>query len=450
VKSTKAKSGSVKIKRVEFMEKHLKHYHDSLYFDIDAELESGLLAFCHCYYLRISNPIERKRLLIDVCSEIKRLDVTPEFFLQILEREQVDYLSRMNLDSYIAVNQSLKENIFALIPCIINKIPIFICGKPGCSKTLSIQLIFQHLRGQKSSDPYFKNLEELQMVPFQGTESCTSESILKLFEKAQKYLSTSSEKTVLPVFVFDEIGLAEISPKNPLKVIHSYLEQEKQNIAFIGISNWRLDAAKMNRVLYLARPDPDDDDLGNTAVSIYQSTVDRDSEDEEINKIIRALAEAYSMLKKCNRYTEYSEYYGLRDFYSLIKFVSARISKDHELKQKLEIVKVGIERNFGRAPKVNGAKQMGDYFTNVFKYKQVYDEIPEINPLELVKQNLEDKQARFLLIMSKNDVATYILDQSLPYSMSDRKVMIGSNFEKDKHEEQYGYKCLKECIRYAS
>ena len=58
------------------------------------------------------------------------------------------------------------------------------------------------------------------------------------------------------MFVFDEIGLAEISKNNPLKVLHSLLEIEERKIGFIGISNWRLDASKMNRALYLARPDP--------------------------------------------------------------------------------------------------------------------------------------------------------------------------------------------------
>ena len=43
----------------------------------------------------------------------------------------------------------------------------------------------------------------------------------------------------------DEIGLAEISPYNPLKVLHGLLEYPK--VAFVGISNWTLDASKMNR-----------------------------------------------------------------------------------------------------------------------------------------------------------------------------------------------------------
>lgn len=49
----------------------------------------------------------------------------------------------------------------------------------------------------------------------------------------------------------DEIGLAEISPHNPLKVLHETLE--KEDIAVACISNWPLDASKMNRMLSIYR-----------------------------------------------------------------------------------------------------------------------------------------------------------------------------------------------------
>jgi hypothetical protein len=49
------------------------------------------------------------------------------------------------------------------------------------------------------------------------------------------------------IIIIDEIGLAELSPHNPLKVLHSKLEHPK--FPFIGISNWKLDASKMNRVI---------------------------------------------------------------------------------------------------------------------------------------------------------------------------------------------------------
>ena len=37
-----------------------------------------------------------------------------------------------------------------------------------------------------------------------------------------------------PVIVFDELGLAEISTNNPLKVLHALLEPDERNIAFVG------------------------------------------------------------------------------------------------------------------------------------------------------------------------------------------------------------------------
>ena len=62
---------------------------------------------------------------------------------------------------------------------------------------------------------------------------------------------------IISLVFIDEIGLCEISPLNPLKVLHSFLELDYKNkkneekIAFVGISNWRLDASKMNRGIYL-------------------------------------------------------------------------------------------------------------------------------------------------------------------------------------------------------
>ncbi len=47
---------------------------------------------------------------------------------------------------------------------------------------------------------------------------------------------------------------------NPLKVLHNLIEpsfpKEQLDIAVVGISNWALDAAKMNRAIHLSRPDP--------------------------------------------------------------------------------------------------------------------------------------------------------------------------------------------------
>ncbi len=56
-----------------------------------------------------------------------------------------------------------------------------------------------------------------------------------------------------------ELGLAERSKFNPLKVFHTILEctGKDTGVSFIGISNYSLDAAKVNRVLVLTVSDLD-------------------------------------------------------------------------------------------------------------------------------------------------------------------------------------------------
>ena len=50
-----------------------------------------------------------------------------------------------------------------------------------------------------------------------------------------------------------------------MKVLHKILPQEE--IAIVGISNWTLDPAKMNRAVLLNRPDPTPADLEFTGNS---------------------------------------------------------------------------------------------------------------------------------------------------------------------------------------
>lgn len=58
------------------------------------------------------------------------------------------------------------------------------------------------------------------------------------------------------VVMIDEIGLAEYSPDNPLKVLHSKLELTQKKYSVVGISNWTLDNAKAARFLICSRTMP--------------------------------------------------------------------------------------------------------------------------------------------------------------------------------------------------
>ena len=91
----------------------------------------------------------------------------------------------MQLPTGTALNSALLENVFVTLVCILNRIPVFIVGKPGtllpisflyssfrfseskmpgflilykgCSKSLSMQLINSNLRGPDSSNEFFKS-----------------------------------------------------------------------------------------------------------------------------------------------------------------------------------------------------------------------------------------------------------------------------------------------------
>ena len=84
------------------------------------------------------------------------------------------------------------------------------------------------------------------------------------------------KKKFLSLLVFDELDLSEKSPTNCLKALHSKLEmslnpKEQKQISFIGISNWRLDATKMNWIIFLAIPEFTIPDIKITVESIANS-----------------------------------------------------------------------------------------------------------------------------------------------------------------------------------
>ena len=65
------------------------------------------------------------------------------------------------------------------------------------------------------------------------------------------------------------MGLAEHSPDMPLKVLHGILVDPP--IAVVGLSNWMLDPAKMNRAICLQRPEPSRQDIQLTGQFIIGS-----------------------------------------------------------------------------------------------------------------------------------------------------------------------------------
>ena len=113
-------------------------------------------------------------------------------FENILINEEKFILEQVKLDSGIAKNRPLRENLFLLFVSINLNIPIFIIGKPGCSKTLSVNLIDNSMNGKLSKNKFFSKYPSILKTWFQGSEKTTSEDVENLFRIAENKASSKS------------------------------------------------------------------------------------------------------------------------------------------------------------------------------------------------------------------------------------------------------------------
>jgi hypothetical protein len=95
--------------------------------------------------------------------------------------------------SGIALNQALSENLFVIIVCILNKIPIFVVGKPGTSKTLAIQIIASNLQGAQSPMLFWRSFPAVYIFQYQCSPLSTAASIHFQFEAAKSYQEHSQD-----------------------------------------------------------------------------------------------------------------------------------------------------------------------------------------------------------------------------------------------------------------
>ena len=199
----------------------------------------------------------------------------------------------------------------------------------------------------------FKDKGRLFRFYYQGSETSTAEGIEKVFLRAQNEQKKNKGERIILVF-FDEMGLAERSNNNPLKVIHYLLERDREDsVPFLGISNWKLDAAKINRALSLTITDYDIEDLEETAFSIAKA-IDVNLSDK-YEYFFKTLAITYFnyIIFTQNSIKENKDFHGNRDFYGLIKTAARKLKEknDELIKNERRVLTENaifcLNRNFG-------------------------------------------------------------------------------------------------------
>ena len=67
----------------------------------------------------------------------------------------------MEIEDNIAKNIALRENIFMMFVCIELRIPLFLVGKPGSSKSLAKSIIENSLKGRNSKTEKMKQFKQV-------------------------------------------------------------------------------------------------------------------------------------------------------------------------------------------------------------------------------------------------------------------------------------------------
>ena len=179
-----------------------------------------ILALGVAYYVRLD---DRRAQYAYLMSQL--LGLRGSTFTEVFNAAQDLVIDELKLAKNIAKNDALKENVWMMFICISLRIPLFVVGKPGSSKSLAKTVITDVMQGITSySTDFFRHFMEIHMVSFQCSPLATAGGILSTFRQCQKFQEKRDLKRFATVCVLDEVGLAEDSPKMPLKTLHPLLE----------------------------------------------------------------------------------------------------------------------------------------------------------------------------------------------------------------------------------
>ncbi|CAF4718490.1 unnamed protein product, partial [Rotaria sp. Silwood1] len=245
----------------------IEYFYESNKDEEDPDLDRCIaLSLSLIYYFRLPTEEDNKKRgdqktpsreqLVELLSE------SLPRFSRIVQQELENFVSTKNfiIPPGVAINQAIREHIFAITISIVTRMPLCIIGAPGQSKTLSFQIVLQNLQGpQLSKTDFCKKLPAVDPFFCLGSKYTSSNDIACVFERAIKREQQYQQNHMATrcVVFLDEASLPDEN-KMVLKVLHQYLDE--CTIAFIAIANKSFDAANANRMTCVYRSLPSEDD----------------------------------------------------------------------------------------------------------------------------------------------------------------------------------------------
>ena len=323
-------------------------------------------------------------------------------------------------------------------------------------------------------------IADFHPVSFQCSKLTTPQAIEQRWNSAMDFqrrldgITANSETEIerRVVFCLDNLGFAEQSPHQPLKVLHKLLENPE--IAFVGLSNWRLDSAKMNRVVLHRVADMGKKDLAQTVCDLIDDETNIENKEEDIDLKFYKENENSTYRKKIEnqlepRIQDISDFYhslnsnpvfefdfhGHRDFYSFLNYLKyvLQSSKHGELTD--DVILTGILRNFSGLTK----ERMESYlFPKIEKYiiteNRIITEDVWMNksPMQLIQNNIEHTndpkrqewyEIRNLMVIAENPAMWRLLFDAGIVSIKNAEVIFGSQFTNDVASNVYVYQTIE-------
>ena len=306
---------------------------------------------------------------------------------------------------------------------------MIIVGRPGSSKSLSVEILKLVL----SPDNYtlrrdLGNLPAITELYYQCSPLSTSSGFQVLFESALKL--GVDPKTMLPLVVLDELGLADRSPENPVKVLHSELERQsvltsgmKQESAYsvVALSNWVVDAAQVSRGILISRTQADKGDLRKSAKELAISLATKLTKDdkssagivEQLNHSLNCIVETYYALDEREDIGG-GYFFSMRDFFFCVKNFVCSVFQANQISEHRAIQ--SAIRNFGGHEKAQQfvLETMAD---NLGRSPMVTP-VAVGSPLDLVVGNILDSSkplavhiARHLMILNRSLIGLQLLNR---------------------------------------
>ncbi|CAM4768543.1 unnamed protein product [Rotaria magnacalcarata] len=223
-------------------------------------------------------------------------DIIPDF-LEIIQFELEKFVNADNfvIPHGVAINQAVREHLFAIVVSVVTRTPLCIIGAPGQSKTLSFQIALQNLQGpQLSTKQFCKRLPSVDPFFCLGSKYSRSEDIAYVFDRAiqrEQQYKQYRMNTRCVVFL-DEASLPD-EKKMILKVLHPYLDECK--VSFIAVANKSFDAANSNRMICIYRSRPSEFDQKILAYGCLGLDIKTEEQmiDSHIGGIVQGLCQGY-------------------------------------------------------------------------------------------------------------------------------------------------------------